>query len=211
MIRHGETPWNTRGLLQGHADIELNENGRRLAQITAEKMKDIPFDLAFSSPLKRAYETAEIVLAGREIPIIRDLRLMEISFGEWEGLCCRGDNYNIPGSGFSKFFMDPFHYVPPKGGETVSQVCERTENFYQELIRNPEYQDKTILIASHGCAVRALLHQVYEDKDNFWRSKVPANCSVSIVDVTDGTAKLAEEDKIYYSPDECKDFYGVKH
>lgn len=211
IIRHGETPWNTKGLLEGHADIELNENGRRLARITAEKMKEIPFDVAFSSPLKRAYETAEIILGGRNIPIVQDERLTEIAFGEWEGLCCRKDNYTIPSRSFSDFFKNPFVYQPPKGGETVAEVCERTKDFYEELIRKPEYQDKTILIASHGCAVRGILNSVYEDKEDFWRGKVPANCSVSIVEVTDGAGRLLEEDKIYYNPDECKDFYGVNH
>lgn len=59
LIRHGETSWNTLGRLQGRTDIELNENGIRLAKITGEKLKDVHFDLAIASPLKRAYETAD--------------------------------------------------------------------------------------------------------------------------------------------------------
>ena len=62
LIRHGETSWNTLGRLQGRTDIELNENGIRLAKITGEKLKDVHFDLAIASPLKRAYETAGLVL-----------------------------------------------------------------------------------------------------------------------------------------------------
>lgn len=89
LIRHGETSWNTLGRLQGRTDIELNENGIRLAKITGEKLKDVHFDLAIASPLKRAYETAGLVLGDRNIPILTDERIEEISFGEWEGLCCR--------------------------------------------------------------------------------------------------------------------------
>ena len=50
ILRHGETVWNTEGRLQGMADIELNENGIRLAQITGEKLKDVAFDLAIPAP-----------------------------------------------------------------------------------------------------------------------------------------------------------------
>ena len=53
IIRHGETDWNTAGRLQGQTDTRLNENGIRLAGITAEGMKDIPFDLCITSPLKK--------------------------------------------------------------------------------------------------------------------------------------------------------------
>ena len=75
LIRHGETSWNTLGRLQGRTDIELNENGIRLAKITGEKLKDVHFDLAIASPLKRAYETAGLVLGDRNIPILTDERI----------------------------------------------------------------------------------------------------------------------------------------
>lgn len=210
IIRHGETVWNTEGRLQGRADIELNENGIRLARVTARGMADIPFDLAITSPLKRARQTAELVLGERKVPILEDDRLEEITFGEWEGLCCRKDNYQIPSADFQDFFMDPLHYRPPVGGETIRQVLDRTGEFYQELIHNQEYQCKTILIAAHGCSCRALMNQVYENKEDFWRGHVPPNCGVSIVEVKDGKSTLIAEDKIYYDPNELVDFYGVE-
>ena len=88
-IRHGETSWNVEGKMQGQTDIPLNENGIRLAQETAEGMKEIPFDLCITSPLSRARQTAEIVLGGRKVPIIEDARIEELSFGNWEGIGCR--------------------------------------------------------------------------------------------------------------------------
>ena len=81
IIRHGETLWNTEGRLQGKADIDLNENGVRLAKVTAKGMKDIPFDLAITSPLIRARRTAELVLGDRQVPIIEDARIQEITLG----------------------------------------------------------------------------------------------------------------------------------
>ena len=209
IIRHGETVWNTQGRLQGRADIELNENGIRLAQVTARGMKEISFDLAISSPLKRAVDTAKIVCAGKKVPLLTDERIQEITFGEWEGLCCRKDNYEIPSKDFPNFFKEPFSYVPPTGGETIFQVLERTKYFYEELISTPEYQDKTILIASHGCASRALLYHMIEGEHSFWLDHVPANCSVSIVDIHNGKPEVVELDKVYYDAGDIVDFYGT--
>ena len=67
VIRHGETDWNAGRRIQGRSDIPLNEKGRQLAKVTAEALKDIVFGAAYSSPLKRAMETARIILRDRDI------------------------------------------------------------------------------------------------------------------------------------------------
>lgn len=87
MIRHGETDLNVKGLLQGWVDEPLNQSGRRLAVLTGRAMKGIHFDDAISSPLKRAKETAEIVLreSGNRIPVTTDDRIKEINCGTLEG------------------------------------------------------------------------------------------------------------------------------
>ena len=80
IVRHGETNGNLRGALQGWMDELLNEKGRELAIITARALSDIKFDVAISSPLSRAYETAEIILRKnkKDIPPIQtDDRLKE--------------------------------------------------------------------------------------------------------------------------------------
>ena len=93
-IRHGETDWNIVKRLQGATDIPLNENGEALARETAEGLKEIPFDMVFTSPLKRAYRTAEIVKGNREIPLIIEERIREICFGDYEGLVSKSEGYN---------------------------------------------------------------------------------------------------------------------
>ena len=85
VIRHGETAWNKVRRLQGQTDIPLAEEGIRLAKETGIGMKDIPIDLVISSPLQRALQTAECITEGRNIPILTDERIQEISFGDWEG------------------------------------------------------------------------------------------------------------------------------
>ena len=69
---------------------------------------------------------------------------------------------------------------------------------------------RQILISTHGCASRAFLRNVYEDKEDYWHGGVPMNCAVSIVDVKDGKAVLLESDKIYYDASDCVDYYAAK-
>lgn len=195
IIRHGETSWNVMRKIQGSTDIPLNENGIRLAKITGEKLADVHFDAAVSSPLQRAYKTAQLVLGGRDIPIETDERIQEISFGDLEGEQLLQVDPSHP---FFSFFSDAYHYVPARNGESIYDICERTRRFYEDLIHREELQEKTVLIATHGCAVRALLQPFYEDASDFWQGGVCPNCGVNIVEVKDGKSILLEKDKIYY-------------
>ena len=76
-------------------------------------------------------------------------------------------------------------------------VIQRTREFWEEKINDPALQDKTVLVTSHGCAVRALLQNMYKDPENFWHGCIPPNCSVNLIEVTDGRARFLEEDKVY--------------
>ncbi len=203
IIRHGETQWNTQLRLQGQTDIPLNENGRALARETACALADVPFDLALTSPLCRARETAEILLAGRDIPLIDEERIREISFGTLEGVYLSREEREDPNSQFYRFFHEPDEYVPPEGGESVRALCERTEAFLEELKTKAEWQDKTILISTHGAASRALLLGMTKGAaKELWAGGVPKNCAVTIAELkmADGEWSIVEKDRIYYDP-----------
>lgn len=215
IIRHGETDWNNIGRLQGSADIPLNENGRQLARITGEALREVPFDLVITSPLQRARETGELVTVpsgkyfGRTIPVLEDDRLREIDWGSWEGLGCRAENFAIPDENFNLFYTDALKYEGSPDGDSVAEVCERTGEFLRELIHKPDYQDKTILISTHGCAMRAMLNPLYADPLDFWQGHVPYNCTVNVVKAENGKARLVSADKIYYDASLCVDNYKV--
>ena len=215
IIRHGETDWNNIGRLQGSADIPLNENGRQLARITGEALREVPFDLVITSPLQGARETGELVTApsgkyfGRMIPVLEDDRLREIDWGSWEGLGCRAENFAIPDENFNLFYTDALKYEGSPDGDSVAEVCERTGEFLRELIHKPDYQDKTILISTHGCAMRAMLNPLYADPLDFWQGHVPYNCTVNVVKAENGKARLVSADKIYYDASLCVDNYKV--
>ena len=85
IMRHGKTDWNAVHKLQGKTDVPLSGEGREMVEKAGRLYRDTHFDVCFCSPLIRARETAEIILRGRNIPIIEDVRLEEMGFGVCEG------------------------------------------------------------------------------------------------------------------------------
>lgn len=200
MVRHGETDWNKAKKVQGRADIPLNAYGRELAEKTAEGLRGIYFDLAYTSPLSRAKETAQIVLQGRKIPLIEEPQIQEICFGDYEGIVYRGEGLDPQSAEFVKFFDDTANYIPKGEGESVGQLMERVDGFLKALYQNPELQDKMILLSTHGAAVTAMKNCIKNEWSpaKFWQMGVPKNCAVTIVEVEGGIPKIIEEDKLYY-------------
>ena len=199
LIRHGETDWNIVKRLQGATDIPLNENGEKLAMETSVGMKDIPLDLIITSPLKRAYRTAELVRGNRRIPIVTDERIREICFGDYEGLVSKSEGYSIPDPDFKFFFTKTDCYKTPPNGEPITALLERTKAFLEELKAKEELQDQTILISSHGAAVRALLSNIEGcELSKFWGAGVHKNCGVSCVECVDGAYRILWENRVFY-------------
>lgn len=199
MMRHGETDWNKEKRLQGQSDIELNEFGRKLAYKTRDGLKDVKFDLVITSPLKRAKETAGIVIGDRKIPVVEDARIQEMRFGIYEGMCCKGEGFNIPDEKFKYFFTAPEAYKAPEGGESFEVFCQRIEAFLQELYQKEAYQNSTILISVHGAVLCAMLRSMKQEPLHmFWGRGVHKNCAVTIVDVEKGKPQIVEENAVYY-------------
>lgn len=200
IIRHGQTPWNARKCLQGRSDVDLNENGIYLAELTGKALRYVTFDMAFTSPLIRAKHTAQCILAGRKVPIIEDERLIEISFGIYEGCCYAEENRQVPQQWIENFFHAPQDYVAAPGGESLDDVEKRTRNFMEDICSRKELQDKTILVSTHGCALRGLLNSIREsNREDYWHGGVSKNCAVSIVTCNRGEKPvLVEENHIYY-------------
>lgn len=199
IIRHGETEWNVKRRFQGRSDIPLNDEGRRLARITSEALRDTPFTKIYTSPLKRAYETAMIIKGDRDIPVIAEPRIIEIGFGEYEGLCCGKENYNIPNPEFMYFFDKPEAYQPPKGAEGIDELKIRTADFLREIVHNKNMENDTILVSTHGAALKGLISYInHVDIKDFWKGGVHKNCAVTIVDVNEGGPVILEEGKTYY-------------
>jgi len=202
IVRHGETALNAKGIMQGRLDEPLNKNGRDLAVMTGKAMKGIHFDCCISSPLGRAKETANIILRESEndISYSIDNRIIEIDFGDLEG-----KKLSEIGEESYKFYMDPFHFAGFPNGETIQDVCCRTQEFLKELIVRDD--GKTYLISTHGCAMRGMVNYLLDEPSNYWLGHAPYNCSFTIVEAESGKARITDIDKVYYDPSLIVDYF----
>lgn len=198
IIRHGETVWNKKRLLQGSTDIELSEKGIELAKVTSDKISDVNFDKIYSSPLVRAHRTAEIMKGDRNIEIIKDERLRELNFGANEGhnsLELQADENNP----FHYFFSQPELYTPAEGGETLEHICERAKDFLEDIIEPHAEQLERVMIVAHGAMNKALMcHIKQHGIDQYWSGGLQRNCGVIIVRLDKNGYEVLDESKVFY-------------
>lgn len=148
LVRHGQTEANYEGRMQGKSDqYSLTEAGVRNTKKLRERLKDKPLDLCITSPLKRTWETA-IILVGDRVYIEEDSRLIERDLGEFEGKS--RTEYD------AKKYWDYELNSGDRGVEKVRDIISRSEDFLKEL--KEKCPDGNILIVSHGAVIRALHH-----------------------------------------------------
>ena len=176
IMRHGRTDWNDRHKLQGRTDIPLNAEGRRMAEAAAEEYRGIHLDVCWCSPLIRARETAEIVLRGRDVPILTDSRLREMSFGDYEGL---ENSFSIPDCPVNVIFQAPEKYTASVGGaETFEELFARTGSFLREVIDPLMDQGKDVLIVGHGAMNLSIISRIRRlPRAEFWSTGIE-NCKM---------------------------------
>lgn len=197
IVRHGETDWNVARKLQGQSDTMLNENGIEKAKITAQALKDLELTHIFSSPLKRAYRTAEILRGSRNIEIVTDDRIKEICFGVDEGV---EEKDRRPE--FSAFFENPVCYVPADGGETYEQLWARAKEFiYQVLVPlSKDEPNAKVMVVAHGALNRALMITLkHQGIAQMWEGVFQRNLSVNHFHIQGEQFQSIEEGKIYYN------------
>lgn len=153
IVRHGATPWNATGRLQGQRDVPLSEHGRAQAGALARLLADRPVEVIYSSDLGRARETAEIIVGARGLPIVAVPRLREMSFGDWEGSTVAEVEGNDPDR-LRAWHRDPVATAPP-GGESLVELAARVGEFLRELETHPD--DRPALVVSHAGPIRVLL------------------------------------------------------
>ena len=199
LVRHGVTEWNQAGRYQGHQDTPLSDAGREQARRVAERLGAEEITAAYTSDMRRAQETASIILNDRPLELQTTPALREMAFGAWEGLTARDVAERFPEE-WAAWIHDPVLARPP-GGEDLNQLFARVVAFYRSVVHLPspgglqpdwftyraagQSVDGTsgILIVSHGGTVRALLAHLFEMRiELYWRFGIrPA--SVSMLDV----------------------------
>lgn len=179
IIRHGETDWNKGLRFQGQQDISLNQSGREQASSVRDVLVDRKIDSIYSSDLKRARETAEIIAEPHHLEVKQLKGLREMNFGSWEGLSYQEIEARDPDI-LKKWFKDPTSTHPPDG-ERVIEFQARIAETFKSILR--ECQGKRVVIVSHGGSIRIYLTYLLKMPVKlYWRFEVK-NCGLNIVKI----------------------------
>jgi broad specificity phosphatase PhoE len=151
LVRHGETLWNQAGKIQGLADIELSKLGIAQAKKLALSLQHENFDMIFSSPLKRAYATAQAIAVHHALPITIEKDLHELNAGELEGLTFPELQLRY-GEFLSKWMNDHSSVTMPQG-ESLQEVQDRVWPVIQRITKTSE----NALVVSHSFVIITIL------------------------------------------------------
>lgn len=158
LVRHGESEWNAKGLWTGWTDIGLSDKGFAEARKAGELLKDIHFDLAYTSVLGRAKQTWEqikTVLDQENVPTVEDKALNERDYGDMTGKNKWEIKEQVGDEEFQKLRRS-WDYPPPHG-ESLKMVYERVIPYYEQEILPKLKEGKNVIIAAHGNSLRALI------------------------------------------------------
>jgi broad specificity phosphatase PhoE len=186
IVRHGETEWNEEGRIQGHSNVCLSEVGRQQSRLLGRRLANIPIDVAYTSDLSRATETAHIILGKRDVVLHTTEQLREYHKGIFEGLTSAEIKDQYPEL-YDAFLVRDLEFAPP-GGENTRQVSVRLASFISDITTRG--QNETVLIVGHGGSLRAAIGLLLAlPLEANWRLAL-ANCSISVIDIYPDNAVL---------------------
>ncbi len=173
IMRHGETAWNAENRILGSTDMPLNARGREQAREAAMKLKDVHFDVIYTSCLSRSMETGLAVAAlQKDCPVYHMECLNEHDFGEFEGKDRCSDFYQSEKRKCFKRYP---------GGESFLDVAARVYPFIRSLLEDPSLQDKTVLITSHGGICRVITSYFRDMENEEFVSFAMPNCGYHLI------------------------------
>jgi broad specificity phosphatase PhoE len=173
LVRHGQTDWNLRGILQGNADVPLDSTGVMEAQELAVSTSDKTIDAVYSSPLSRAYETAQTIATKHQLSVEEEDDLREIGVGIYTGYqgsqipsdirisWTTDPNFAMPsGVPDSNNLLDPSYvYGIYFEGESLNMVADRSWDEITDIAE--EHCGENVVTVTHGGIIGITLTQVY--------------------------------------------------
>ena len=210
LVRHGTTDWNKALRYQGRADNPLDEEGERQGACLEDYFREIPIDLGVTSPLQRARKTLMYCLKGQkhEVPVIVEPDVIEIDFGEIDGLT--GEEIKARYPEFYRMYVldeDRGRSQAP-GGESLVQVYDRMRDAVLRIAA--EHRGEKVVIASHGTAIQTFLNYAYGIPAAEMKRFLLYNVSVSCVEISaDGRAEVRYIGDKHHVPEDLQFSYGA--
>lgn len=184
LLRHGETVWNEEMRVMGSREIPLNSKGILQAKRIATLLPKLEIDAIYTSPLRRALETAHILAKENHVPIKIVPDLTEVAFGRWEGLVFAE---LIRDKTYRRFIKAPLKTAVP-GGETIRDVQRRGLRAIRRAVN--EFPGGRLLFVSHGDVIRAMIcHYMQLPLQEFRRLRIDTG-SLTVLEVDGGWAEI---------------------
>jgi len=190
IVRHAMSMGNRQNSFQGQIDTDLAPQGEEQLIALSARFSAMEFDAIYSSPLKRAYRTAEACRGDRDMPIVTDKRLMEINGGVMEGVSWDEVHIRFPQQ--ARYWQERSPLFSPEGGESMAQVRRRIIEAVTEIAA--AHEGKTVVVVTHGCTLRNLI---------CWAKGLPleqlkqadrwSNTGIGIIEMADGVPTLIME------------------
>ena len=159
LVRHGQSEWNLKNLFTGWKDVDLTEQGVAEARAAGRKLKaqGLKFDVAYTSVLKRASRTLDLILEemGQTVPIVRDQALNERDYGDLVGM--NKDDARAKWGEEQVLIWRRSYDVPPPGGESLKDTVARALPYFVQDILPCVLRGERTLISAHGNSLRALI------------------------------------------------------
>jgi 2,3-bisphosphoglycerate-dependent phosphoglycerate mutase len=159
LVRHGQSEWNLKNLFTGWKDVDLTEQGENEARAPGRKLKaqGLRFDVAYTSVLKRANRTLDLILEemGETVPIVRDQALNERDYGDLVGM--NKDDARAKWGEEQVLIWRRSYDVPPPGGESLKDTVARALPYFVQEILPRVLRGERTLISAHGNSLRALI------------------------------------------------------
>jgi 2,3-bisphosphoglycerate-dependent phosphoglycerate mutase len=157
LVRHGQSVWNLQNRFTGWVDVPLTEKGKEEAFKAGELLKDIRFNVAYTSDLTRAQETLRIILEviGLNIPVIKNWALNERDYGDLTGL-----NKDRAREQYGKEIVHLWrrsYDIPPPHGEALKDTAARTIPFLERAIMGDILLGNDVLVVAHGNSNRSIV------------------------------------------------------
>jgi len=181
LVRHGETVWNVEKIYRGRADVNLDEAGIKQAELLGKYLGNWELEAIYSSSLKRALDTANIIARYHKIGVYIADGLIDFDYGEWQSLPEQEVRKSYPA------LLDKWHNNPQEvrmpGGESLADVRERAAGVVDDVLSKYE---GSVVLASHRVVNKVLICSLLGlDNSHFWNIKQDVG-GITIFNYVDG-------------------------